>query len=192
MEPEVYAAVPATLTIREMRIQVNRPGYRVRTLVVATTLCDADRYRKDDVMDLYHERWHVELDIRAIKVSLGMEALRCLTPFMIEKELWAYWLGYNLVRKVSCQAALEQGLHPRQISFTASKQALVEAWQQMTLGSDRQRLTLGQALLQALGTEEVGDRPDRCEPRAVKRRAKPHRLLTKPRQQARAELLGQA
>jgi len=192
MEAEVYAALPATLTIREMRIQVNRPGYRVRTLVVTTTLCDADRYGKDEVMDLYHERWHVELDICAIKVSLGMEALRCKTPFMIEKELWTYWLGYNLVRKVSCQAALEQGLHPRQISFTATKQAVVESWQRLTLGSDRQRLTLGQALLGALGTEEVGDRPGRCEPRAVKRRGKPHRLLTKPRQEARDELLAQA
>jgi putative transposase len=189
MEAEAYAAVPATLTMREMRIQVRRPGYRVRELVVATTLGDAGRYPKAEVMDLYHERWHVELDIRAIKVSLGMESLRCLTPFMIEKELWAYWLGYNLVRKVSCQAALERGLHPRQISFTATKQALVESWQQLTLDSDRDRLTLGQALLRALGTEEVGDRPGRCEPRAVKRRAKPHRLLTKPRQEARAELL---
>jgi putative transposase len=192
MAAEVYAALPATLTIREMRIQVNRPGYRVRSLVVATTLCDANRYGKDEVMDLYHERWHVELDIRAIKVHLGMEALRCKTPLMIEKELWTYWLGYNLVRKVSCQAALEQGLHPRQISFTATRQAVVESWQRQTLGSDRQRLTLGQALLRALGTEEVGDRPGRCEPRAVKRRAKPHRLLTKPRQEARDELLGQA
>jgi hypothetical protein len=189
LDPEVYAALPTTLTIREMRLHVRRPGYRVRELVVATTLCDARRYRKEAVLDLYHERWHVELDIRAIKVSLGMESLRCLTPFMVEKELWTYWLGYNLVRKVSCQAAFEQGLHPRQISFTATKQALVEAWKEMTLGSDRNRLTLGQALLRALGKEEVGDRPDRCEPRAVKRRPKPHRLLTKPRGDARAELL---
>jgi Transposase DDE domain len=192
MGPEVYAALPATLTVREMRIRVSRPGYRVRELVVATTLCDASRYRKEEVMDLYHERWHVELDIRAIKQALGIEPLRCLTPFMIEKELWAYWLGYNLVRKVSAQAALEQGLHPRQISFTATKQAVVEAWQQLTLGGSRQRRTLSQALLHALGKEEVGDRPDRCEPRAVKRRPKPHRLLMKPRQEARAELLRQS
>ena len=189
LDAEVYAALPATLTVREMRIQVRQPGYRVRELVVATTLCDASRYSKEEVMDLYHERWHVELDIRAIKESLGMEPLRCLTPFMVEKELWTYWLGYNLVRKASAQAALEQGLQPRQISFTATKQAIVEAWKEMTLGSREQRRTLGQALLRALGKEEVGNRPDRCEPRAVKRRPKPHRLLTMPRHEARAELL---
>jgi hypothetical protein len=189
LDAEVYAALPASLTVREMRMQVRRPGYRVRELVVATTLCDASRYSKEEVMDLYHERWHVELDIRAIKAALGMEPLRCLTPFMVEKELWTYWLGYNLVRKVSAGAALEQGLHPRQISFTATKQALVESWQEMTLGTSRQRQALAQALLQALGREEVGDRPGRCEPRAVKRRPKPHRLLMKPRLEARAELL---
>jgi putative transposase len=189
MEPEVYAAIAATLTVREMRTQVQRPGYRVRELTVVTTLCDADQYAKDAILDLYHERWHVELDIRSIKVALGMEPLHCLSPFMVEKELWAYWLGYNLVRKVSCQAALERGLHPREISFTATKQAMIEAWQQMTLSSREKRLALGRALLTALGKEKVGQRPGRCEPRAVKRRPKPHKLLNKPRAEARAELL---
>jgi DDE family transposase len=188
MEPEAYAAIPATLTVREIRTQVRRPGYRVRELTVVTTLCDAEDYPKEDVLDLYHERWHVELDIRSIKVALGMEPLRCLSPFMIEKELWAYWLGYNLVRKVSAQAALAQGLHPREISFTATKQAVIEGWQQLTLSSAAKRLVLGRVLLVALGKETVGDRPGRWEPRAVKRRPKPHKLLKKPRKQARAEL----
>jgi len=189
MDQEVYERLPATLTVREVRTQVRQPGYRVRSLVVVTTLGDADHYSKDDLTDLYHERWHVELDIRSIKCTLGMERLRCLTPFMVRKEIWAYWLGYNLVRKVSAQAALQRGLHPRQISFTATKQAVVEAWLQLTLGSQGQRLALSQALLAALGKEKVGDRPGRCEPRAVKRRPKPHPLLMKPRAEARAELL---
>jgi DDE family transposase len=189
MDKETYAAIPTTLTVREMRIKVNKPGYRVKEIVAATTLCDGDCYSKEEVMDLYHERWHVELDIRAIKSTLGMEMLRCKTPFMVNKEIWTYWLAYNLVRKVSVQAALECGMHPRQISFTATKQAVLEAWEQMTLGCSEKRQALARALLTALGKEEVGDRPDRCEPRAVKRRPKPHPLLTKPRKEARAELL---
>jgi hypothetical protein len=189
MDQEVYERLPTTLTVREVRTQVSQPGYRVRSLVVVTTLDDADRYSTEDLTDLYHERWHVELDIRSIKCTLGMERLRCLTPFMVRKEIWAYWLGYNLVRKVSAQAALERGLHPRQISFTATKQAVVEAWLQLTLGSQGRRLALGRALLAAIGKEVVGNRPGRCEPRAVKRRPKPHPLLMKPRAEARAELL---
>ncbi len=189
MDAETYAEMPATLLMREMRTVVSQPGCRVRSLTVVTTLTDVEQYDKEDITDLYHERWHVELDIRAIKQALGMEPLRCLTPFMVEKELWAYWLGYNLVRKASVQAALERGLHPRQISFTATKQGVLEAWQQLTLSGSKERLVLCRALLVGLGKEKVGDRPGRCEPRAIKRRAKPHKLLKKPRQEARAQLL---
>ena len=49
--------------------------------------------------------------------------------------------------------------------------------------------TLIDAHLANLAGHQVGNRPDRVEPRAVKRRPKPHRLLTKPRDQARTELL---
>jgi hypothetical protein len=176
--------------VRQVRTQVCQRGYRVEELVVTTTLMNPDQYSRDELTDLYHERWHVELDIRSIKQSLGMETLRCLSPFMVEKELWAYWLGYNLVRKVAAQAALARGRHPREISFTATRQAVVEGWQPMTQGSPRQRFILGRVLLVALGKEVVGDRPGRCEPRAVKRRPKPYPRLMKPRQQARAELMG--
>jgi putative transposase len=189
MSQEDFEKMPATLAVREIRAQIRQPGIRVRKLVVVTTLRDADRYSKEDLADLYHKRWHVELDIRSIKCSLSMDRLRCLTPYMVRKELWAYWLGYNLVRKVSAQAALEQGLHPRQVSFTATRQAVVEGWSQLTLGSPAKRLVLGQALISVLGKEEVGDRPNRCDPRAVKRRPKPYPLLMKPRREARAELL---
>jgi len=161
----------------------------VKQLVVVTTLTNADQYSKDDLTDLYHERWHVELDIRSIKCALGMERLRCLTPFMVRKELWAHWFGYKLVRKVSAQAALASCQHPRQISFTATKQAIVEGWMEQTLGSQGRRLALGRALLSVLGKEVVGNRRGRCEPRAVKRRPKPYPLLMKPRAEARAELL---
>jgi putative transposase len=189
MDAATYAALPATLTVREMRVQVATPGCRTQELVVVTTLTDADAYSKEDIGDLYHERWHVELDIRTIKQSLQMEHLRCKTPFMVDKEIWVHFLAYNLVRKVSAQAALAQGKHPREVSFTASQQALNAVWSQWTLASAAERCAQGQQLLRALGKETVGDRPDRCEPRAVKRRPKQYRRLTKPRAQARAELL---
>jgi hypothetical protein len=185
-----YADMPRTLAIREVRTQVATPGFRAEELVVATTLLDAEEYRREDVTDLYHERWHVELDIRSIKATLKMEALRCRTPFMLEKEVWATFLGYNLVRKVSCQAALSAGKHPRQISFTATLQAVRAGWAAATHAAGSLRRALGAALLAALGKEEVGDRPDRCEPRALKRRPKPQALLMVPRAEARAALLG--
>jgi putative transposase len=189
LDQQMYDAMPRTLTVREVRTQIATPGCRVRELVVVTTLLDAEAYSAEELTDLYHERWHVELDIRAIKATLQMETLRCLTPFMLAKEIWATFLGYNLVRKVSCQAALAAGKHPRHISFTATLQAVRGCWEGLTQARGPGRRVLSEALLKALAKEEVGDRPDRCEPRAVKRRPKSQALLTRPRVEARAELL---
>jgi putative transposase len=189
MDEETFARMPRALTVREVRTQVATPGFRVEELVVVTTLLEAEDYSQEEITDLYHQRWHVELDIRAIKATLQLDMLRCLTPFLLEKEIWATFLGYNLVRKVSCQAALLAGKHPRQISFTATLQAVRGGWESQTHARATGRRALGHALLVALGKEEVGDRPDRCEPRAVKRRPKPQALLTVPRAEARAALL---
>jgi hypothetical protein len=175
--------------VREVRKEITTRGCRVRKLTVITTLLDNTEYSTYDITDMFHKRWHVELDIRAIKSTLKMDELRCLTPQMVEKEIWVHFLGYNLIRKVAAQAALEAGVCPRQISFAASQQVVLGAWSKLTEGTREEQLRLGQALLRALGKEEVGNRPGRCEPRAVKRRPKKQKLLTKPRKQARAELL---
>src|SRR6266536_3597201 len=115
-----YEAMPKTLTVREVRVRVAEPGFRVETLVVVTTLLDGDVYDKEETGDLYRQRWHVELDIRSLKIGLQLDHLRCLTPFMIDKEVWANVLSYNLVLKVAAQAALRHNYHPRQLSFTAT------------------------------------------------------------------------
>jgi len=109
---------------------------------------------------------------------------------MVEKELWMHCLSYNLVRKVAAQAALLAGQSPRSLSFKASKQALLAAWENLSFaesGEDYTQAALG--LLQGLAKEHVGDRPGRWEPRAIKRRPKPHKLLREPRGAAKARLL---
>ena len=189
MDEELYATMPERIQVREVHQQVTRPGYRVDKLIVVTTLLDADEYPSDDIADLYHERWQVELDIRAIKASLKMDTLRCLTPFMVEKEIWAHFLGYNLIRKVAAQAAHVRGVPARSISFTARLQVVVGAWSKLTEATPIEQADMARKLLRCLGKEKVGHRPGRCEPRAMKRRPKKQKLLTKPRAEARAELL---
>lgn len=189
MTVETYAALPAQLEVREIRKHITQPGYRVKTLHVVTTLLDAEEYHTEEIADLYHKRWHVELDIRSLKITMRMEELRCLTPFMVEKEIWVHVLAYNLVRKVAAQAALQRGVNPRQISFAASQQLVLGAWSKLTEASAAERLRLAAGLLVVLGKERVGHRPGRCEPRAKKRRPKKVKLLTKPRAAARAEAL---
>lgn len=186
MDKATYATMPLSLTVREVRGNIAAPSCRTDELVIATTLTDAECYAKDELLDLYHERWHVEPDIHAIKQSLAIEHLRCKTPFMIEKELWAHFLGYNLTRKAACQAAALQEVSPREVSFTATQQTINAARSQLTAASPAERVRQGLLLLNEVGKECVGDRPDRWEPRLVKKRAKPYKHLREPRAQMHA------
>jgi hypothetical protein len=108
---------------------------------------------------------------------------------MVEKEIWTHFLGYNLIRKAAAQAAWLRDVSPRAISFAASQQGVLASWSRLTEATLPERVTLAGRFLRALGQEQVGQRPGRCEPRAVKRRPKKQKLLTKPRAQARADLL---
>jgi putative transposase len=189
MEPATYERMPLTIQVREVQVQVHQPGFRVDELVVVTTLTDADQYTHDDIAELYHQRWLVELDIRSIKISLGMDVLRCQSPELVRKEMWVCLLAYNLIRKTMLQAALLSKLSPRQLSFTAALQKIAASWGVSVVLPEAVLRTLIDVHLRQMARHRVGDRPDRVEPRAIKRRPKPHRLLQVPRAQARAALL---
>lgn len=130
--------------------------------------------------------WQIELDLRSLKVTLGMDVLRCKSPAMVRKEVWAPLLAYNLIRAVMAQAADHLGACPREQSFKGAVQALT-AFADRLLQADR---ATAQALLEWLlltvGSHQVGDRPDRIEPRARKRRPKDYPNLRGPRHQARS------
>ncbi|MFQ5492356.1 MAG: hypothetical protein ACE5GE_16725, partial [Phycisphaerae bacterium] len=87
------------------------------------------------------------------------------------------------------QSAQEVGVSPRALSFTAAMQSIAASWLVSALSDEALATMLIDAALTTVATHVVGNRPDRVEPRAVKRRPKEHALLTKPRAQARAELL---
>jgi hypothetical protein len=189
MDQETYDRMPKSLTLRQVEVNVAEPGFRVESLVVVTTLTDSKAYSKDHIAELYHKRWLVELDIRAIKCSLGMDVLRCKTPEMVRKEIWTCLLAYNLIRKIMLQSALESGLSPRQLSFANALQTMAASWTVLpTLDHSKFSLMIV-AQLSSLTCPIVGNRPNRIEPRAVKRRPKPMRLLTMPRDAAREQLL---
>jgi hypothetical protein len=188
MDQATYDRMPNSIELREVQVRVDQPGFRTESLVVVTTLTDAKEYPADEIAELYHKRWLVELDIRAIKITLDMDVLRCKTPPMIRREVWTCLLAYNLIRRTMLQAAQQSGLSPRQLSFTAALQTIGASWLVVLLDPSF-RTTLIDVQLMHMAGHTVGNRPGRVEPRAVKRRPKPHRLLTKPRHEARAELL---
>jgi hypothetical protein len=185
LDEATYESLPRYLEVREFLVHVTIPGRRTRRLIVATTLLECSQYSRAAVVELYSARWQVELDIRALKTHLSLGELRCQSPEMVAREIWSGLLAYNLVRKVNCQAALLQSVRPRQLSFTASRQALCAGLQQRVLSVASERVRVGVALLERLGQERVGNRPDRVEPRAVKRGGKGYPRLRQPRAQAR-------
>jgi putative transposase len=189
MDQARYDQMPESICVREVEFCVAQPGFRVETLIVVTTLTDARRHTRDDLAELYHRRWLAELDIRAIKVTMGMDVLRAKSPEMVRREIWAGLLAYNLVRQTLLASALQAGRSPRQLSFTAAMQKIAAGWMAALLIADSTLTTLIEGHLHDLPQHEVGHRPNRVEPRAIKRRPKAHKLLTKPRNEARADLL---
>jgi hypothetical protein len=172
MSREQYEAAPAVIVLREFRAGK-------KTLI--TTLLDPQEYPRQALKALYCSRWHVELDIRNIKTTLGMDTLSCKTPEMVEKEMWVYLLAYNLIRLIMAESALMTDVLPRTLSFKHTLQLWL-AWSRQPFPTyEPEQMS---KLFELVAAVRVGKRPGRIEPRAVKRRPKPLRLLTVPRQKA--------
>jgi hypothetical protein len=189
MDEETYRQIPDRLTIRELRVRVEQPGFRVDELVLVTTMSDGDAYTKEELAGLFLERWNIELDLRSIKVVLQRDVLRCKSPEMVEKEIWIHVLAYNLIRGVAAEAALGHGKRPRRLSFKGTLQTMTAFQDALRRATPGQRQSLLDAMLRAISGHEVGDRFGRVEPRANKRRPKPQKFLMEPRRLARKRLL---
>jgi hypothetical protein len=188
MDEATYAGLPGTLAVRELAVRVESRGFRTQRLVVATTLLSAREVTAWDLAGLYRARWHAELDLRSLKVTLGMDVLRCKTPEMVGKEVWAHLLAYNLIRSVMARAAEDLGCTPRELSFKGALQAVAAFGVQLQHAGASAAAELYEWLLLAMASYRVGDRPDRVEPRRRKRRPKHYPPLNQPRAEARAAL----
>lgn len=189
MDEATYRALPATLAVREVRVTVSCPGFRVRQYELITTMRDPDQFPAAELGDLYRRRWEAELNLRSLKSEMGMDQLRCKSPAMVRKELWVHLLSYNLVRGVMAQAAQVTRVVPRQLSFAGAVQTLLAFVPVLSLATDTRREDAWNQLWTAVGTHRVGDRPGRVEPRALKRRKKGYAQLSQPRKMAQQKLL---
>jgi hypothetical protein len=188
MDEDTYAQIPNEMTVRELRFVVTQPGFRVNQVVLVTTMLDAAAYTKEELAELYFQRWNVELDLRSIKDVLQMDVLRCKTPEMVEKEIWMHLLVYNLIRGVMTQAAEAHQKRPRLLSFKGTLQTITAFQEAMRWAAPADRELLLQVMLRAIAEQDVGDRFGRVEPRANKRRPKRQNYLVVPRPEARKRL----
>jgi hypothetical protein len=189
MDVEMYDTIPDTLKVRELRIKVRQPGFRVNELVLVTSFLDSELYSNDELATLFLKRWNIELDLRSIKDVMQMDVLRCKTPEMVEKEIWMHLLAYNLIRGVMAQAAEKHGKIPRELSFKGALQTMTAFQDKLRHATPHARDRLISDMLKAISRHRVGNRFGRVEPRANKRRPKPQRYLNEPRAEARKRLL---
>lgn len=184
MDQDAYDALPDAKRLRLVSFHVEEKGFRTRNVSVVTTLEDATAYSADEIASLYRCRWLAELDIRAIKSTMGLDELRCKSPEMAKKELWAGLLAYNVVRQKMMQSAVQQEISPRRLSFANAMQMLAAAWGVAPVLDRNTTHELLRSELTQMAKQIIGKRPNRIEPRAVKRRPKPFHLLTMARQAA--------
>jgi hypothetical protein len=118
-----------------------------------------------------------------------MDVLPCKSPAMVRKEVWAHMLAYNLIRTLMAQTAEAHGCTPRDLSFKGTLQMMTAFAERLYDAAPADAAELHDWLLLAIGAQLVGDRPNRYEPRARKRRPKPYPLLTQPRDLARKQLV---
>jgi hypothetical protein len=180
---EEWQALPEQLTLRQIKVVVDNPGFRVQSFYIVTTLTDAKTYSAADIADLYYQRWDVELFFRDIKTTMGMDILRCRTPAMVRKEILMHLIVYNSIRLLMLNAAKQAKVSQRRISFKASVQALRQ-WEPILNRNDmeaRERKRLMVQLREAIAATIVLSRPGRSEPRCRKRRPKNFQSMTSPR-----------
>ena len=179
MDAVTYHGLPDTLKLREIRVRVTQPGFRTKSLIVVTTLLDADEYTHEDLATVYRQRWHAELNLRSLKIVMQMDHLRCKAPHRVRNEFYMHLLAYNLIRQVMSEAALRADVCPHHISFKGAMQTLNKFLPTL---KDCVSLPLWyDSLLDAIATHIVADRPDRIEPRCRKKRPKKFKNLREHR-----------
>jgi hypothetical protein len=186
LSPQEWDRLPTAITVRILRFTATIRGYRRRRMTLVTSLLDPQLYPAEQLMALYARRWRLELCFRDLKTQMGLEQLRCKTPAMAEKELLAYLIAHNLVRCLIAEAVATYAVDLERVSFKGTVDALRQYSHAISQARhQRMREQLWQDLVLNLARDLVPHRPNRSEPRVVKRRPKNFGWLTKPRHQYR-------
>jgi hypothetical protein len=180
---EQYEALPETLTLRQIKVEVTQKGFRTKEFHIITTLLDPVDYPAGELAELYLRRWEIELNLDDLKTTMGMDMLRCKTPAMVKKELLMYFIAYNATRWMINNAAIKHQADPMRISFKGALQEL-RNWDFLLndpdlTQSDKRKIM--DELYRGISQRIVPFRPNRREPRCLKRRPKSYQLLTEHR-----------
>lgn len=182
-----WKKMPKELLLRQIKVTVDTPGFRVKSFYIITTLLDPLEYSAADLAELYFRRWEVELNFDDLKTTMGMDELRCKTPSMVRKELMMYFIAYNAVRWLIYESSEMHDVDPLQVSFKGAVQS-IRHWEPILIQSKiskSERQIIMNNLHLSIIEKTVLPRPGRREPRCLKRRPKPYQLLTAKRSKMR-------
>ena len=185
LDAEAWAALPETMEVRIIRARVHsREGGR-ETIYIATTLTGPATHPAAEVASINLHRWEIELRIRDIKSTMGMDMLRCRTPPMVRREILAHMVAYNALRLLMLRSAHAHGAAHRRIGFKGALQVVAASARRFagTRGRPRLRARARDGMMAAIAAQETRERPGRNEPRRVKRRPKCTRWLQRPRRE---------
>jgi hypothetical protein len=172
MNKEAFDQLPKTLLVRELKWRIRESNYRVCEVSLVTTLLDSEKYPVAEVAGLYRQRWQIEVDLRDLKITLGLDVVKGRKAETVLKEVMVFVLVYNLVRAVILKAARRQRIKPHRLSFIDALR-----W----LQPPKPMIILPDLVINP-------DRPGRLEPRCIKRHMKEYDLMTKPRDELRKRL----
>lgn len=189
MSPAEFEALPATLQVREVSLRLTRKGWRDQCIIVVTTLLDAQCYTARQLTELYGYRWRAaEINLRHLKTTLGLEFLAAKRPEMVRKEVWAHLLAYNLLRTVMEQAAPQADFRRERLSLQGTRQGFRAILSDLAVATQSLQNTLYADLLREVARDLLPQRPQRQEPRVLKRRPKPFPRMRQPRAVLKAKL----
>lgn len=186
---EQFASLPKTITVREISYDVNVSGFRTKQVTIVTTLLDEKQFPTDKLIELYHQRWDIEVNLKHLKTSLGMDILRSKTPEMVRKEIYAYFLAYNLLRSLMWEAGNTYGAPPLRLSLQGTRNYFNNFMKEFLNVSKTKASKIYRSLLKMIVHKLVPSRPERVEPRQVKRRPKAYPWLKEQRVEARKKAM---
>ncbi|MEH2395746.1 MAG: transposase [Nostoc sp.] len=194
---QTFDTLPSTITVREIYYYIVIPGFRTERVSLITTLLDTKTYSTLEIVGLYGQRWDIELDLRHLKTTLGMDILRCKTPSMVRKEISVYLLAYNILRGLMWSAGTTYRTPPLRLSLQGTCHHLNNFIPELLAAASTKRQRIYRTLLKVIAHKPVSvdakrlvvrHRPGRSEARVRKRRPKAYPLMTKPRHELRKQL----
>jgi hypothetical protein len=184
-----FEALPISIEVREVHLLIQQPGFRPSQIILVTTLVDSKRYPKAKLAQLYQLRWQAtEVNFKHLKTTLKMELIHAKTPEMVQKEIWVHLLAYNLLRTLMWQSAQQAQVSALRISLQGTRQLFNQFRTILAEATDKHCRRLYKTLLEIIRDQFVPLRPNRVEPRVVKRRPKPFPRMQQPRSVLKAKL----